>query len=229
MEPRRIKIFSLTAILVAAALIVAVVVILTSSASSASALVVQAASTSSQKVTVQDFQNAMRRLWEDHVIYTRLFIISDVENLPDKSATADRLLQNQVDIGNAIKPFYGSQAGDQLTALLKQHILIAVSVLDAAKAGDQATLQKASSDWYANANDIADFLSNANPKNWPLSTMQSLMKTHLDETLQEAVDRLHGNYAADIQDFDAMETHILVMADGLSAGIVAQFHTDFVK
>ncbi len=229
MEPRRIKILSLTAILVAAALIVAVVVILTSSASSASALVVQAASTSSQKVTVQDFQNAMRRLWEDHVIYTRLFIISDVENLPDKSATADRLLQNQVDIGNAIKPFYGSQAGDQLTALLKQHILIAVSVLDAAKAGDQATLQKASSDWYANASDIADFLSNANPKNWPLSTMQSLMKTHLDETLQEAVDRLHGNYAADIQDFDAVETHILVMADGLSAGIVAQFPNDFVK
>ncbi len=229
MESRRIKIFSVTAILVAAALIVAVVLILTSGASRANTLVAQAASTSNQKITVQDFQNAMRRLWEDHVIYTRLFIISDVENLADKSATADRLLQNQVDIGNAIKPFYGDQAGNQLTALLKQHILIAVTVLDAAKAGDQAALQKASTDWYANANDIAAFLSNANPKNWPLATLQSMMKTHLNLTLQEAVDRLHGNYAADIQDFDAVETHILSLADGLSAGIVDQFPSDFIK
>jgi len=229
METRRVKILSFTAILIAAALIVAVVLILTGSASRANTLVAQAASSYSQKITVQDFQSAMRRLWEDHVIYTRLFIISDVENLADKSATADRLLQNQVDIGNAIKPFYGDAAGNQLTALLKQHILIAVAVLDAAKAGDQAALQKASTDWYANANDIAAFLSSANPKSWPLSTMQSMMKTHLDQTLQEAVDRLHGNYAADIQDFDAVETHILSMADGLSAGIVAQFPNDFVK
>ncbi len=229
METRRIRFYSVTAVLVAAALIVAIVLVLTSSASHANTLVAQAASPSNKKSTVQDFQNTMRRLWEDHVIYTRLFIISDVENLPDKSATASRLLQNQVDIGNAIKPFYGDQAGSQLTALLQQHILIAVSVLDAAKAGDQATLQKASADWYANANDIAAFLSSANPKNWPLATMQSLMKTHLDQTLQEAVDRLHGNYAADIQDFDAVETHILSMADGLSAGIVTQFPNDFVK
>ncbi len=229
METRRVKTLSFAAILIAAALIVAVVIILASSNSSANVLVAQAASTSSKKPSVLDFQNAMRRLWEDHVIFTRLFIISDVENLADKSATADRLLQNQVDIGNAIKPFYGDEAGNQLTALLKQHILIAVAVLDAAKAGDQAALQKASADWYANANDIAAFLNKANPKNWPLSTLQSMMKTHLDQTLQEAVDRLHGNYAADIQDFDAVETHILAMADGLSAGIVAQFSSDFVK
>ena len=229
METRRNKIFSVAAILVAAALVVAVIVIFASGASTSGSVVAQAASLSNQKITVQDFQNAMRRLWEDHVIYTRLFIISDVENLADKSATADRLLQNQVDIGTAIKPFYGEQAGDQLTALLKQHILLAVAVLDAAKAGDQPALQKASSDWYANANDIAAFLSNANPKNWPLATMQSMMKRHLDLTLQEAVDRLKGNYAADIQDFDAVETHILGMADLLSGGIVDQFPSNFIK
>ncbi len=226
METRRKRIFSVTAILIAAALIVAVGLILTSRASSANA---QAVSVPTQKINVVDFQNAVRRLWEDHVIYTRLFIISDVENLPDKSATASRLLQNQVDIGNAIKPFYGDQAGSQLTSLLQQHILIAVSVLDAARAGDQAALQKASADWYANANDIAAFLNSANPNNWPLVTMQSMMKTHLDQTLEEAVDRLQGNYAADIQDFDGVETHILVMADLLSSGIIAQFPGDFVR
>ena len=86
--------------------------------------------------------------------------------------------------------------------------------------------------WYAvqvNANDIATFLSSANPKEWPLATMKSMMKTHLDLTLQEAVDRLKGNYAADIQDFDTVETHILGMADALSAGIVDQFPSNFIK
>jgi hypothetical protein len=80
------------------------------------------------KMTSSQFQDAMRRLWEDHITYTRLYIISAAGNLPDKDATAQRLLQNQTDIGNAIKPFYGDAAGDQLTSLLKQHILGAVAI-----------------------------------------------------------------------------------------------------
>jgi hypothetical protein len=65
----------------------------------------------------------MRKLWEDHVTWTRVYIISVGAGLGDKDAAAQRLLQNQVDIGNAIKPFYGNEAGDKLTALLKEHIL----------------------------------------------------------------------------------------------------------
>src|SRR6476469_8448346 len=87
----------------------------------------------------------MRKLWEDHITWTRLFIVSAVADLPDKDATTQRLLQNQVDIGNAIKPFYGDAAGDKLTALLKEHILGAAALLTAAKAGDNAGVQTASS------------------------------------------------------------------------------------
>src|SRR5688500_20322833 len=68
------------------------------------------------------FQDAMRKLWEDHITWTRVFIISAVADLPDKAAATERLLQNQVDIGNAIKPYYGNAAGDKLTTLLKEHI-----------------------------------------------------------------------------------------------------------
>src|SRR5688572_12154878 len=50
--------------------------------------------------------NAMRKLWEDHIAWTRLFIVSAAADLPDKAATTERLLQNQTDIGNAIKPYY---------------------------------------------------------------------------------------------------------------------------
>ncbi|MEO8288387.1 MAG: hypothetical protein ABI670_18335 [Chloroflexota bacterium] len=170
---------------------------------------------------------AMRKLWEDHITWTRLFILSAAADSPDKDATTQRLLQNQVDLGNAIKPYYGDAAGDKLTALLRDHILGAASLLTAAKAGDNAAVQAASDAWYANANDIAAFLNSANPNGWPLDAMQMSMKMHLDQTLTEAVDRLKGDYAADIADYDKVQEHILMMADALSDGIVSQFPDNF--
>ena len=173
------------------------------------------------------FSHAMRKLWEDHITWTRLFIVSDVADLPDLPFTTQRLLQNQVDIGNAIKPFYGEQAGDQLTSLLNDHILLAADVLNAAKAGNTAAFNDAKTRWYDNANQIAAFLNAANPKNWPLADMQAMMKSHLDLTLAEASDHLTGNYAADIADYDEVHNEILQMADMLSQGILNQFPNMF--
>src|SRR5262249_48396952 len=146
------------------------------------------------------FHDGMRKLWEDHVTWTRLAIVSFAADLPDLSATETRLLRNQTDIGNAVKPYYGKQAGNQLTALLKQHILGAVALLQAAKAGDQAQIKQASDAWYVNAKQIADFLHKANPHNWPRADLRAMMKTHLDQTLDEATHRLTGNFPADIRD-----------------------------
>jgi len=186
-----------------------------------------ATSVPANKISALDFRNAVRKLWEDHITWTRLYIISVTHSLPDQDATTQRLLANQVDIGNAIKPFYGDVAGDKLTALLKDHILGAADLLAAAKAGDQTKVDGASKKWYQNADDIATFLNGANAKNWPLATMKEAMKMHLDQTLKEAVDRLQGKYADDIKDYDAIHNHILDMADVLSNGILAQFPNKF--
>jgi hypothetical protein len=173
------------------------------------------------------FRSEMRRLWEDHITWTRLFIVSAVAGLPDTGPTAERLLQNQADIGNAIKPFYGEAAGDQLTALLRDHILIAADLVTAAKAGDTAALEAAHALWYANADDIAAFLASANPHHWPQAEMAAMMREHLDLTLQEAGARLAGDWSADIAAYDQIHLQALHMADMLSDGIISQFPKAF--
>jgi hypothetical protein len=171
---------------------------------------------------------AMRKLWEDHITWTRLFIVSAIAGLPDLEPTAQRLLQNQTDIGNAIMPFYGDAAGDQLTSLLREHILIAADLVNAAKSGDAAKVADAKGRWYANADAIAAFLNQANPEHWSLDDMQGMMHDHLDLTLAEAVARLQNDWPADIAAYDRVHTQILLMADMLAAGIIDQFPEQFL-
>ena len=173
------------------------------------------------------FHDEMRRLWEDHITWTRLFIVSASDDLPDTPATTQRLLRNQEDIGDAIKPFYGRAAGERLTALLQEHITVAAELLGAAKAGDQAAVERHSSAWYRNGNEIADFLNKANPDHWPRREMRSMMREHLDLTLTEAVAHLERDHRTDIRTYDRIHRQILAMADMLSDGIVAQFPNRF--
>ncbi len=173
------------------------------------------------------FHDAMRRLWADHVAYTRLFIVSAAAGAADKDVTTQRLLQNQTDIGNAVVAFYGRDAGNKLTALLKDHILIAANIVTAAKAGDNAKVAGENKRWHDNATAIAKFLHGANPKHWPEATLQTALFAHLDQTLSEASNELKGNYAASVKDYDHAMDHMLMVADTLSDGIVAQFPAKF--
>jgi hypothetical protein len=182
-----------------------------------------------QKIDPLIFQQAVRKLWEDHITWTRDYIISALAGLPEADAAAQRLLQNQVDIGNAIKPFYGETAGNQLTSLLRDHILIAVDLLAAARSGDNAGFQDALNRWYANADQIASFLNSANPKSWPLNEMKSMMNSHLDLTLAEATARLNGDWSGDVAAYENVHSEILQMADMLASGIVHQFPKMFTK
>ena len=180
------------------------------------------AATPSLSASGQSLQLAMRALWEDHVTWTRVFLIDALAGLPSTPQTTRRLLQNQVDIGNAIRPYYGDAAADQLTSLLHDHITGAAEVVAAAKAGDSVRLAKAQTAWYANADQIVALLTNANP-NWPIRGMHAAMHTHLDTTLAEAVARLNHDWDGDVVAYDAVVTHILTLADLLSRGIDTQF------
>jgi len=171
-------------------------------------------------------QLALRRLWADHVIWTREYVVAAIANSPDAQAVAGRLLANQEHIGSAIVPFYGEQAGQALTGLLRQHIMVAVELIEAAKTGDQDKFADADRRWDQNARDIASFLSSANP-NWPERDVVDLLSQHLKLTKDEATARLQQRWEDDIEAFDQIFTEILTVSDVLSTGIVKQFPDRF--
>jgi hypothetical protein len=169
----------------------------------------------------------LRVLWEDHAMYTRNVILNVIDELPGTNEAISRLLQNQVDIGNAIKPVYGTDAGNKLADLLKEHIVIAGDLLKAAKANNDAGFKAANTRWFKNADDISVFLNEANPKNWPLDEMKKMMHDHLSLTTLQAVARLKKDYKADIEAFDKTKAELLEMSDMLAAGIISQFPEKF--
>jgi hypothetical protein len=169
----------------------------------------------------------MRRLWEDHVTWTRLAVISLTTDAPDTKATVGRLLRNQTDIGDAIKPYYGAAAGRQLTALLREHILVAADLIAAARKGDKAALTAEQGRWAKNADQIAAFLNRANPTSWRLAPTKAMMRAHLGLTTTEVVARLQRNWTADVRAYDRIHRQALHMADMLSRGLVRQFPARF--
>jgi hypothetical protein len=179
-----------------------------------------------RKPTACDLKSDMRKLWEDHILWTRNVIFNIIDELPGTTEAVNRLLQNQVDIGNAIKPYYCDAAGNQLTALLHDHITTAADLLVALKNDNTTAFNAAYTAWLANADAIAGFLSSANP-NWPLAKMQAMMRDHLDHTAAEAAARKNADYVADVAAFDDVHTQILEMADMLTDGIVKLFRNMF--
>ena len=168
----------------------------------------------------RDLYLAMRDLWSQHMSWTYATVTAFVSDSPGFDASVNRLLQNQKDIGNAIKPFYGKAAGNKLTALLTEHIELAVPVLVAAKNGDSDALDTAVANWYENARQIGGFLAKANPA-W--KGARKMLKTHITQTVAYASDQLQGDYAKSIEDYDEAEDHMLMLADQLSAGIIKEF------
>jgi hypothetical protein len=168
----------------------------------------------------------MRKLWEDHITYTRNYIISALGNLPDAKSVAKRLLKNQDEIGQAIVPYYGDEAGKKLASLLKDHILIAADVVKAAKSGNQDHLKAEQKKWTQNADNIAAFLSKANP-NWSEKDLKEMLHEHLALTTNEVVGRLKKDWTSDIAAYGKGHAHILKLADALADGIAKQFPNKF--
>ncbi len=169
---------------------------------------------------------AMRKLWDDHDVWTRSAILSIANGSEDKDAVIKRLLQNPDDIANAIKPYYGQAAATKVSGLLKEHLTIAAELVEAAKNGDTAKQQDAETRWFKNADDLAVGLSQAN-SHWSEADLKTMLHDHLTLVKQEAVDILGKKWSASVTDYDKIHEQTMKMADDLSMGIIEQFPDKF--
>ncbi len=171
--------------------------------------------------------NNMRILWEEHITWTRLTIVSMVFNLPDQALVTNRLLRNATDMAAALEPFYGKEKASRFGNLISEHLVIASQLVKAAIAGDNAAAADAERRWYANADEIAFFLSSINPK-WSRLEWMEMLHEHLALTKAEAVSFLTKDYAKGISLFDEIEKQALKMADVMATGIIKQFPNEFI-
>lgn len=175
-----------------------------------------------------ELSNHIRLLWEEHVFWTRLTIISMVHGLPDVSLVTDRLLKNPVDFEEALGPFYGQGIARTFAELLADHLTIAAELVDAAIEGDAARAADAERRWYENADDIARFLGSINPC-WSEAGWRTMLHEHLALTKSEAVSQITGDFQESIRLFDEIEEQALEMADLMVRGIVRQFPGRFLS
>lgn len=155
-------------------------------------------------------KTTFRKLWFDHGMYTRIYIISYLNDLPDTKLISIRLLKNQEDIGNFVSQVYGQRKGDILTDILKKHILGAVEILKDLKLSDSKKLDIDIKNWYQNGNEIANILGNINEK-W--RNCSDMIKEHLDLTIQETQQYKNGHYEQSIQTFDQIIDELMKMSD----------------
>lgn len=180
-----------------------------------------------QKTSRLAYHDEWRQLWEDHITWTRIVIISILgaeEELPGTEVYTERLLENYEDMEDALAPYYGDEA-EVLGDLIKDHLVIAAAILRAAKAGEP--IDDLVADWYANAHDIAVQMNAMNPKYWPLEETEQMWTAHLDATLAEAVAHLNGDFEAEVAAYDQVHDMALEMADFISNGVMQQFPSRF--
>lgn len=170
--------------------------------------------------------NHLRMLWEEHVTWTRLAIISTVFDLPDAELVSSRLLQNPKDFELALQPFYGNENASKFADLFKSHLVIASQLVSAAKAGDNNAAEDAEKRWYSNSDEIASFLASINAY-WSKEEWKTMLYEHLKMTKAEAVDMITKDYQAGINEYDKIEEQALRMADVMAIGIVKQFQYIF--
>ena len=160
----------------------------------------------------ENLRLALRTLWNEHIVWTRLAIMSLASSQDDKDPVLNRLLKNYGDMANGLKLFYGNENGDNYGNLIKEHLLIAAELVEAAKAGNATAVTDADKRWHENADKIATFENTINP-NLKLQDRKDMWDNHLNLTKTEAVAILTKDYPTSISTFDMIEQQAIMMAD----------------
>lgn len=176
---------------------------------------------------VADTRAALRELWIGHIFWVRNVVDARfAKDAARAKASEQQVVANAKAIAGAIEPFYGKAAADKLFGQLAGHWGAISDYVNATQANDKSAQETAYARLGANANEIAAFLSGANP-NWPAATLRNLLTAHGAHHVQQ-IRQLHAKqFDQEAQTWAAMTTHMHVIADALANGIAAQFPDKF--
>ncbi len=175
------------------------------------------------KSSATEYQDQWRLIWEDHITWTRVVIIGVLDDLNSSALEnyTERLLQNPGDMGNLLKPFYGTANANAFANLVTQHLVQAAGILVAIKTGNDPTdLLKA---WYENARQIAQLMNKLNPNNWKLQSADRMWKEHLDATVNETLANFGHDWPGEVAAYNKIVSLAAMMADFTSLGVIKQF------
>jgi hypothetical protein len=181
-----------------------------------------------RRMTVAELSNLVHRLWDEHVLWTRLTIISIANDLPDTGMVINRLLNNATQFGILFAQFFSPEISRRFAQLMREHLVIAAELVRAAKRGDTEEVTRLEREWYRNADEIARFLSEINP-HWKEEEIREMMHEHLALTENEAVAILNNRWEESIDLFCKIEHQAFMMANTYIEGLVAQFPNRFIR
>jgi hypothetical protein len=170
---------------------------------------------------------ALRDLWVEHIFWIRNYAIANqAANKQQAKVAADQVVDNATKIANSIAPLYGQPAADQLLKLLAGHWGAVKHYSDATVAKDTKGKQAAVTDLTSNAKAIAAFLAKANP-NLPENTLVAMLSAHGGHHVAQVDELAAHDYAGEARTWQMMRTHIVSLADTLTAALVKQFPDKF--
>lgn len=173
-----------------------------------------------------DLLKRMNLAWEQHIMWTRMLLISIADNLKDLDATEKRLLQNPKDIADIFRKYYGNAFANRIENLLTEHLTIGKNLIVALKNNNQKLAKELTDNWYKNADDMAEAFSSINPF-YSKEKVQDMLYDHLELTTDEVTARLRKDYSADIEAFNNVQQEVLKMSQYFVEGIFKQFSNLF--
>lgn len=158
-----------------------------------------------------DLKSTLRKLFTDHAVYNAFVLKSIIDGVPP-DVFIKRLLVNQKDIGEELKPFIGNTKGNLITKLLTEHIKLAGECIKAAVKGDKQ-IQKKIDMLFKNGDQVAAALTSINPQKLPYDITQEMFEIHNNFEVDMAMARIAKDYKKEQILYDAYYNEILDMSD----------------
>ena len=163
----------------------------------------------------------LKKIWSDNVMWTRFFIISAISGIGDLQIITKKLIKTPTEFSNVLKNYFAEESSKKFEALMMDHLLIGIKLINTAKSGNISAIKGMRTQWYKNADEIAELMSSMN-SNWNYNEWQKMLRENLKLTEDQVIKRFSRQYNDDILSFEKMSSLSIKMAEIMATGIIKQ-------